>query len=170
MIWWLDCVWKNQTKKEKNEFWKRKIVRIFSPISFFHREKKTKKKKRNKTKFVSMFSEWYIQFTLITQRELNSLVLSELPDLDDVIQDIQPFNLHPDFAKLVSNSRNILNSASPALFWVHSNIFWVFGSTFQCGREIKREVKFSAVLDWIINRSKQFYFYVMLEWNVQKLK
>ena len=114
---WL-CVKKPNEERKKNEFWKRKIVRIFSPISFFLREKKTKKKKRNKTKFVSMFSEWYKQFTLITQRELNSLVLSELPDLDDVIQDIQPFNLHPDFAKSVSNPRIFLGSANSALFWV----------------------------------------------------
>ena len=57
---------KPNEERKKNEFWKRKIVRIFSPISFFLREKKTKKKKRNKTKFVSMFSELYKHFTLIT--------------------------------------------------------------------------------------------------------
>ena len=69
MIWWLWlCVKKKRRKKEqkkRNKFLKKEKLCAFFPYFFFLREKQNKKhEKRNKTKFVSMFSVWYQKFTL----------------------------------------------------------------------------------------------------------
>ena len=61
MIWWRVCV--KTEKKLKKRILKKKNCAHFSPYFFFLREKqKQPNEKLNKTKFVSMFSEWYTYF------------------------------------------------------------------------------------------------------------
>ena len=61
MIWWRVCV--KTKKKLKKRILKKKNCAHFSPYFFFLREKqKQPNEKLNKTKFVSMFSEWYTYF------------------------------------------------------------------------------------------------------------